>query len=251
MGLSACLIVVNKDVKSLSKNGLDVDYETKKASKAHLNNGSVVVMPSGFQVHYIEKDSLSIIPYDLGVKYDLTRKISSPIEQLNIEDVAFVEIYKDELDLGVFVSSIPGATAATILAGVAIFGSCPTYYSYDGNKFQLEAEGFSYSIAPKLEIEDLDRLHHINKHSEKILLQVRNEAFESHYIDLLKLIRVKHDPSAEAFVQIRNNKNPRASKEILLLNGEVEIEKAISSNGSDVLSFIKNKDQSWYSSSSN
>ena len=58
----------------------------------------------------------------------------------------------------------------------------------------LQAESFSYSIAPLLEKRDVDRLSVVSDASGVVKVEVRNEALESHYIDQLELLEVPHAP---------------------------------------------------------
>jgi hypothetical protein len=89
------------------------------------------------------------------------------------------------------------ALAAAVLL-VAIFGSCPTIYADTGASAVLQAEGFSYAIAPLLEQRDLDPLRVRPDSNGVIRLELRNEALETHYINNLELISVRHARDARA-----------------------------------------------------
>ena len=70
----------------------------------------------------------------------------------------------------------------------ACFGSCPTFYAWDGNKMRLMAEGFSSSIARVFEKPDIDMLHSTVVKGREFKIQLTNEALETHaikYADLL------------------------------------------------------------------
>jgi hypothetical protein len=56
----------------------------------------------------------------------------------------------------------------------------------------LEAEGFSYSVAQLFEARDVDRLRFGAGPDGVVLLEVRNEAFETHFINHLELLEVRH-----------------------------------------------------------
>ena len=88
---------------------------------------------------------------------------------------------------------------------IAIFGSCPTVYTYSGQPCTLEAETFSYSIARRFESSDLDRLDAGKVINGKYILKVTNEALETHYIDEMSLLTVDHPPGYEAFPDTRHN----------------------------------------------
>jgi len=71
----------------------------------------------------------------------------------------------------------------------------------------LEAESFSYSIAPAFEARDVDRLG-VQPVGDSVVLELRNEALETHYINQLTLLEISHaedevvypDPSGRALV---------------------------------------------------
>ena len=65
----------------------------------------------------------------------------------------------------------------------------------------LEAEAFSYSIAPMFESRDVDRLAVGVDDQGEVRLEVRNEALETHYINHFELIEVGH-ASHEQVVRI-------------------------------------------------
>src|SRR5678809_654746 len=94
------------------------------------------------------------------------------------------------------------ATAATMAPGVGLacaldpkcFGSCPTFYRDSAGTPVLEAEGFSYSIAPLFEARDVDRLRARPGSDGKLALEVRNEAFETHFLNHLELLEATAAP---------------------------------------------------------
>ena len=57
------------------------------------------------------------------------------------------------------------ATIYCIANPKACFGSCPTFYAFDGKKMTLQAEGFSSSVMPSLESVDVDALYNIKPHN--------------------------------------------------------------------------------------
>ena len=89
-----------------------------------------------------------------------------------------------------------GAIGLTVAIACAIdpkcFGSCPTFYSDSAGGPVLEAEGFSYSIAPLFEARDVDRLRTRVRPDGEVRLEVRNEAFETHYLNHLELLETRH-----------------------------------------------------------
>ncbi|HMA22707.1 MAG TPA: hypothetical protein VKP00_01905, partial [Gemmatimonadaceae bacterium] len=101
--------------------------------------------------------------------------------------------------------SVAVSTAATLVGAAAtvgllkaIFGSCPTVYADTGTGPVLEAEGFSYSIAPLLEHRDIDPLRvHPDSHGT-LRLELRNEALETHYLNHIELAVIRHAADARA-----------------------------------------------------
>ena len=110
----------------------------------------------------------------------------------------------------------PRGTALAIPALVAIFGSCPTVYSEGADGFVLEAESFPNSIVPLFEQRDVDPLRVAARSDGTVELEIRNEALETHYINHLELIDVRHAedeyalpaPEGRAFV-LRGRTAPR------------------------------------------
>ena len=88
--------------------------------------------------------------------------------------------------------SIAATTIVATVLAIAIFGSCPTIYADSAGVQTLQAESFSYSVAPLLAKRDVDRLDVRPDANGVIRLDVRNEALETHYIDQLELMEVRH-----------------------------------------------------------
>lgn len=73
----------------------------------------------------------------------------------------------------------------------ACFGSCPTFYAWDGDRYELMAEGFSSSVLPSLEANDIDALYRAVPRSRTFDLRVTNEAYETHLIRSADLLAVR------------------------------------------------------------
>lgn len=83
--------------------------------------------------------------------------------------------------------------AATIYCAAnpkACFGSCPTFYAYDGQKMLLQAEGFSSSVMPSLEAVDVDALYNIKLNNRFLEILLKNEALETHVIRAVNILAV-------------------------------------------------------------
>jgi hypothetical protein len=92
--------------------------------------------------------------------------------------------------LALTVVGVPTAIVSVycIINPKACFGSCPTFYSWDGKDTVLMAEGFSSSILRSFEKEDIDMLYNAKVRGNVFNLKLTNEALETHvirYADLL------------------------------------------------------------------
>jgi len=196
---SACIHLFNK----VEARRLDPQQPVTVTSpvKAHLLDGRTVIFPNGVAV------SDGAVRGD-GYRYGLTLRDSTAVLLVPLDSVVGMEVFEESQD-GVksfLVSAV--ATAATLVAtaglAVAIFGSCPTIYTDSAGSVQLEAEAFSYSIAPIFESRDVDRLRVRSAPDGSVRLEVRNEALETHYVNQLELLEVSHDSSESAFVDELN-----------------------------------------------
>lgn len=158
--------------------------------KAHLKDGSTVVYAEGVRIS-------GGVLHGHGARYDLALAFQGDVQELSLHEVVALESFRTGVkgnattlaNLGI----VAGVVALPFLA-LAIFGSCPTVYSEQGGRPVLEAETFSYSIAPLLEARDLDRLRARPDAHGRLRLEVRNEALETHYINHLQLLEVEHQP---------------------------------------------------------
>jgi hypothetical protein len=164
--------------------------------KAHLTDGSTVVFEEGITV------ANGQVTGD-GRKYDLTLDTSVRVSSIALADVAAMESYQTPLQSGETVAANAAGAPFAIMGGLvlakALFGSCPTIYSLDDSGLVLEAESFSYSIAPSFEARDVDRLNVPRADQESVELIVRNEALETHYINHLELLEVVHEEGETVF----------------------------------------------------
>ena len=154
--------------------------------KAHLKDGSTVVYRTGVTV-------LATSLSGPGDRYDVALA-QSKVDSVPLDDVVGMESFETKVNTtqSIVVSSLvtAGTVAGTVALFKAIFGSCPTVYSNEGNV--EEAELFSSSIAPLFEARDLDRLQAQPDPNGILRLELRNEAMETHYINHLQLLEVQH-----------------------------------------------------------
>ena len=186
--LTGCFLVRRVQVDEVRAPVRD-SLPVSTAVKAHMVDGSTVLYPNGVVVQH---DRL-VGP---GQRYGLTLQFVEVVQSVPVDSVVGMETYRPVRDaigtVGLsFVATTIGALAVTA-AAAAIFGSCPTFYSDSADTPVLEAEGFSYSIAPLFEARDVDRLRARAGPDRTLRLEVRNEALETHYLNRLELIEVVH-----------------------------------------------------------
>lgn len=157
--------------------------------KAHLIDGSTVVFPRGAAVGagFVKGD---------GERYALGATTPVVSAVVPLDSVVGMESYQVRVKRGTTTLATTGTVLVTAVGTGAIlkalFGSCPTFYSDSAGTHVLEAEGFSYSIAPLFEQRDVDRLRTGVAPDGTVRLEVRNEALETHYLNHLELIETRH-----------------------------------------------------------
>lgn len=214
--------------------------EVKSAFKAFLTDGRVAVFPDGA---LITADSV----LGAGTRYSLDLSTWRGIDALALDDVVGFETIRVDVDVPATV-----ATNTTIVAlgtlvvacsapGAKCFGSCPTIYSYDESGEILEAEAFSYSIAPLFEGRDVDRIGVKADANGVVRLELRNEAYETHYINHFELLEVRHGALQEAYA----NEEGR----LLLVGDFADATSATDRDGSDRLGELSARDGVAFSSS--
>ncbi len=205
-------------------------------TKAHLYDGSLIVFADGFVV----KGNLIT---GQGLRYNLTRLSSHPVNHILIDSIACLEYYESRAHPGTIFGHVLGPvlfTAAVTNDDIAkaIFGSCPTIYSYDGDNYTLQAECFSYSIASRFESDDLDRIDYGEIINNKYILKVKNEALETHYINRMQLLCVEHPEKYEAF--------PTDKHAIILFGKEQPLVSGIDKAGRNITELIASRDSLCY-----
>jgi hypothetical protein len=188
--LSACL--VHRVQVDETRAPVQDSVPVRSAVKAHLVDGSTVLYPDGLTV----KQGRLV---GAGQRYGLRLQFVEVVHDVPADSVVGLETYRTGTDraasAGLTLLGTVIGTAALGAAASAIFGSCPTFYSDSGGTPVLEAEGFSYSIAPLFEARDVDRLRVRAGPDGVVRLEVRNEALETHYLNQLQLIEAVHTPA--------------------------------------------------------
>ena len=247
------MLVVVAAVSSCVPSRVEVDRITpqqaagtnvESAFKAFLTDGRVAVFPDGAK---ITADSV----LGAGTRYSLDLSTWRGIDALALDDVVGFETIRVDVDVPATVAAntalavvVVGGTALAIACsapGAKCFGSCPTIYSYDESGEILEAEAFSYSIAPLFEGRDVDRIG-VNADSNGVVrLELRNEAFETHYINHFELLEVRHGAQQAAY--------PNEEGRLLLVGDFADAASATDRDGSDRLGELRARDGLAFSSS--
>lgn len=195
--LAAACIHQFREVQVAEVAAADEPTAVTSPLKAHLKDGSVVVYRKGAIV------SRSSVQGE-GMRWDALRKDSLSVTSLAMDSVLGLESYTPGIDagltFGVSLLATAGMAVLTIGGGIAIacildpkcFGSCPTVYTYSATGELLEAELFSYSVAPLLEGRDVDLLAARPDAAGRLQLEIRNEALETHLINHIELLEVRH-----------------------------------------------------------
>jgi len=190
--LSACTVYNTPQVSEVPRPALTESVVVTTPVKAHLQSGVTVVYAGGIRVAngLVYNGS----PRRPAFRYGLTLRDSTMAEAIPLDSVLGFETFRNSVNTPATIAlSLVGAAATASAAGVlaiAIFGSCPTVYTDSAGTPMLEAEGFSYSIAPLFEARDVDVLRGVADSAGTLRLEVRNEALETHYINQLGILQV-------------------------------------------------------------
>ena len=167
--------------------------------KVHMSNGYVYVLNSW------EIDDTAGVKGD-GKLFDYNRDlVKEGSFQIPFRDVSLFETNE--------VNPPPQIVAMSLVTGVSValtlycianpkacFGSCPTFYVWDGKRMQVQAEGFSASIAPALEERDIDALYLARPTNRDLEMWVTNEALETHVIRYAALLLARRTENGRVFV---------------------------------------------------
>lgn len=163
--------------------------EVESPVRAHLLDGSIVVFRTGARF-------LGDFVLGEGERYAVDATFTGRVAQIALDSVAAMETYTTDIREPQSFAATLGVSTLLTVGSVAlfkaIFGSCPTTYADSAGVPVLQAESFSNSVAPLLEMRDVDRLRAHPDASGALRLDVRNEALETHYLNHLELIEVAH-----------------------------------------------------------
>ena len=223
---SSCVNVTRVDI-ALHDPADAAATSVESAFKAFLADGRIAVFPDGA---YFTSDSV----FGEATLYSLDLGSSHAIDALALDSMVGIESFRESFRLGSpIVASIPfylGIAAFDFAVTKVFWGSCPTLYSYGGAGEYLEAEAFSYSVVPLFEGRDVDRIGAGADEHGVVKLELRNEALETHYLNYLALLEVRHSADRSAC--------PDAEGRILTVGDVTGITSATDRDGSDRLAAL-------------
>ena len=190
-GLAGCVHKIwVTEARDVPLAGLAAPHVITSPFRAHLADGSTIVYGKGATINGGQIAGI-------GMSYPLLDDVHATVrDRVPLDSVVGVETFEGKLLTAQSVTLSIAASAVTGIAAVgllkALFGSCPTVYSDTGSGAVLQAEGFSYAIAPLLENRDVDPLNVRVDADDRIRLELRNEALETHYINHIELLAVRH-----------------------------------------------------------
>lgn len=236
---SGCLhVFVRPEVRSLTPPGHDSLTTVRVPLKVHMRDGGTVVFSGGAT---IGRGSIA----GAGMAYGLMGVAGLPRDRVPLDSVVAVETFGSRIRVPETVVVSAAASLATTFAAVglakAMFGSCPTIYADTGAGMTLQAEGFSYSIAPAFERDDLDPLRLRPDAQGIVRLELRNEALETHYLNRVALVTVAHEPGTRVLPD--QGGRPVAVRDLR------PVERATDRRGRDVRALLRAADGSLFATS--
>jgi hypothetical protein len=189
--------------------------DTLSRVKVHMKDGSLYLLD--YLITLKGSDTVS----GQGVFYDKYRNANSVkdgagqlsgflLHKIPFSDIALIETNRATGIIGpaLTITLVGVATAALTIICItdpkACFGSCPTFYSYAGNDTILMAEGFSSSVLPAYEKDDVDHLYFAENDRNSLHVFLKNEAFETHIIRYADLLVCDHPENQFAFASDQN-----------------------------------------------
>jgi len=170
--------------------------------KAHIKDGKVYVL------RHWTFDSTRNHVFGSGLLYGLNREfLREGTFEISTDSVALFETNRlvqsgSGVGLTVMTGITAGMTAFCIANPKACFGSCPTFYVLSGDSMRLQAEGFSSSILPSREATDIDALPHVSPSDNEIMIEMRNEALETHVVRFVNLLITPKKKGHQVFADL-------------------------------------------------
>jgi len=242
VGLQGCY--PSKVATSVPPEGLvGTGQKITTPARVVLRDATVVLFPGGFTV---QNNALQ----GQGEQCLLTGK-RKPIQMLKfpLEDVAAITKYElqnssgeisGSFFQGIFGTAVTTLSVYCLVCPKCCFGSCPTVYTFDGSKYNLEAELFSQCIAKKLEESDTDILTEPVPPDNLYKIRLTNEALETHYINQFTVFAAYRPKGTKVFSS--NDGDP------VLVGSVRPPNKVVSRSGRTVTGMVQSEDSLSYRS---
>jgi hypothetical protein len=182
----------------------------QKFLKVHITDGSLYILDDW------ENDTITKTIRGTGYLYNFRRDkidfkpkgskgIVANTYEICHSDISLIETNQLKNHLGNLAAITIVGVPMAIFSGYCIanpkacFGSCPTFYTLNNDKWNLVAEGFSSSILPVLEKGDIDMLYTTRSSGNNLTVKLTNEALETHVIRYANLLVFPHSSNAQVF----------------------------------------------------
>lgn len=234
----------SKEATSIHKEMI-TSLQTKVTSptKVVLRDASVLLFPLGITVY---NDTI------IGVGQRFWLSGSSTRNELTVvpfDSIAAMTKYESKSSGASAVASflhglLGGVTTPLSLYCLACpkccFGSCPTVYTYDGTRQNLEAELFSHCISRQLEEQDVDFFNQPLPDSGLYQLSLKNEALETHYLNYVAFYLVHHPVGTRIY--------PSEDGTPVAIQTHVQPARVTNRSGDDILRAVRQIDSIAYRS---
>jgi hypothetical protein len=177
----------------------DTDVNQENIFKLHMKDATVYIMKNW----KVSENDSTIVGF--GALFDANRNLIKKDEfKIPIKDIALVETNDINPNPSIIaLALVTGASLALtvycILNPKSCFGSCPTFYAWNGTEMQLQAEGFSGSVAPTLEDKDIDALYFAKAENGNLTLKMTNEALETHVVRYADILAIPKTEKSRVF----------------------------------------------------
>ena len=195
---NGCLQSIDRRLTSPAEVG-SLDHRSPYL-KVHALDGSVFVL-SDWSV-----DSAGRLVSGTGQRLDVNRRragaegrFTVPIDSVSLFETNVTHTHGAVAALAIVTGASAALTIYCLSDPKACFGSCPTFYAWDGTQYALQAEGFSGSVLPALEATDIDALYHARPRSREFEVVMKNEALETHVVRSANLLAAPRPPGGRVF----------------------------------------------------
>ncbi|MBU2503190.1 hypothetical protein KJ682_17810 [bacterium] len=172
--------------------------------KAHLHGGRVIVMED-----WTVQDEARTVT-GRGILYGLSRQVITegpmtvPVDSVAIFESNVIQSSGSIAPLAILTVASASLSIYCLANPKACFGSCPTFHAEGEDGPLLQAEGFSASVAPTLEDDDVDALYRARADGRRFVLRMTNEALETHVVRQADLLVAPRPEGGRVYQAGRN-----------------------------------------------